>query len=139
MVLKIFILNLINFEIADQKLGVNELIKMLTNQETLKKIESIIITNNEQNELNIDVKNSDNNKMTSTLKSLILRENDNIRSRRKQRLHEKIKEEEEKYFNNLKVVGIQSTKTIYQNTISSSAISTTTTTTSAIVTSNESN
>jgi hypothetical protein len=113
---------------------------MLTNQDTLKTIESIIMTKNEQNqnELLIGLTNSDN-KITSTLKSLVIRENDNIKSRRKQKLHQKIKEEEEKYFNDSETtLSSLSTKVIKQSTdenIITSLTTTSSTTTSSTTTS----
>ena len=106
---------------------------MLTNQDTLKTIESIIMTKNEQNqnELLIGLTNSDN-KITSTLKSLVIRENDNIKSRRKQKLHQKIKEEEEKYFNDSETtVSSLSTKVIKQSIDENIITSLTTTVTTA--------
>lgn len=110
-------------------MGVSELVKMLTNQDTLKKLESIIMTNNEHV---IDLNNNDSKMtiLTSTFKSLVIKENENIRSRRKQKLHQQIKQEEEKYFNDSENVLVLSTKII--NETSHSTVTTSTIVTSSI-------
>ena len=68
--------------------------------------------------------------LTSTFKSFVIKQNENIRSRRKQKLHQQIKQEEEKYFNDSENVLVLSTKII--NETSHSTVTTSTIVTSSI-------